>query len=110
MLHHGYAPCYTAISKNGVLTEKGIPAVPKPPYSLDQSPCDFFIFPTHKFHLKGRHFGTVCNFQKVVTDQLRALQRDNFQHCYREWERLQRCVASQGSYFEGDDVDFYSNC
>jgi hypothetical protein len=26
-----------------------------------------------KFHLKGRHFGTVDNIQKVVTDQLKAL-------------------------------------
>ena len=44
--------------------------------------------------------------QKVVTEQLRALPHEDFQDCYREWEqRLRRCVASQGNYFEGDDVD-----
>jgi hypothetical protein len=102
-------PVTKAISMSGVLTLEGIPVVPKPPYSRDQSPCDFLIFPTHKFHLKG-HFLTLCNIQKVVTDQLRALPREDFQHCYREWERLQRCVASQGNYFEGVDVDFYFNC
>jgi hypothetical protein len=49
----------------------------------------------------------VDNVQKVVTDQLRALPQEFFQHCYREWEqRLRRCVASEGNYFEGDDVDF----
>ena len=31
---------------------------------------------------------------------------EDFQHCYREWEqRLRRCVASQGNYFEGNNVD-----
>ena len=80
--------------------------VPQPPYSPDLSPCDFFLFPKLKFDLKGRHFGTVDNTQTVVTDKLRALLHEDFHHCYREWEqRLRRCVASQGNYFEGDNVD-----
>ena len=53
------------------------------PYSPELSPCDFFLFPQLKFHLKGR---TVDSVQKVVTDQLRALQHEDFQHCYRKWE------------------------
>ena len=51
-----------------------------------KSSCDFFLFPKLKFHLKVRHFGTVDDIQKVVTDQLRALLHEDFQHCYREWE------------------------
>jgi hypothetical protein len=71
------------------------------------SPCDFFLFPKLTFHLKGRHFGSVDNIQKVVTDQLRAHPHEDFQPCYRKWEqRLRRCVVSQGNYSEGDDVDF----
>jgi hypothetical protein len=58
---------------NEILTKKDIPVVPKPPYSPDLSPCDFFLFPKLKFHLKGGHFGTVENIQKVMTDQMRAL-------------------------------------
>ena len=43
---------------------------------------------------------------KVVTDQLRALPHEDFQHSYREWQqRLRRCVASQRNCFEGDNVD-----
>jgi hypothetical protein len=95
MLHHDCAPCHTAISVNDVLTKKGIPVVPKPPYSPDLSPCDFFLFPKIIFHLKGRHFGTVDNIQKDVTDQLRALPHENLQRCYREWEeRLRQCVLT----------------
>ena len=105
MLHHN-TPCHTAISVNEFLTKKGIPVFPHSPYSLDLSPCDFFLFPKFKFHLRGCHFGTVDNIQKVVTDQLRALPHEDFQHCYRQWEqRLRRCVASEGNYFEGDRVD-----
>jgi len=59
-----------------------------------------------KFHLKGRHLGTVDNIQKVMTDQLRAHPHEDFQHCYREWkQRLRWCVASEGNYFEGDKID-----
>jgi len=98
MLLHGNAPCLTAISVNEVLAKKGISVVPQPPYSPALSPCDFFLFPKLKFHLKGRHFGTVDNIQKVVTDQLRALLHEDFQHCYQEWkQRLRWCVASQGN-------------
>ena len=84
---------------NFFFAKKGISVVPQLPYSPDLSPCEFFLFPKLKFHLKGRHFGTVDNIQNVVKDQLRALPHEDFQHCYREWEqRLGRCVASQGNY------------
>jgi hypothetical protein len=52
------------------------------------------------------HLGTVDNIQKVMTDQLRALPHEDFQHCYREWEQsLRRCVASEVNYFKGDKID-----
>jgi hypothetical protein len=76
------------------------------PYLPDLSPCDLFLLPKLKFYLKVRHFGTVDDLQNVVTDQLRALQHEYFQHCYWEWEQpLRRCVASQGNNIEGDNVD-----
>jgi hypothetical protein len=89
------------------MTKKGIPVVPKPQYLPDLSPSSFLHFPKLKFHLKGCHFGTVDNIQKVVTDQPRALPHEDFQHCYREWELLLRlCVPSQGNYFKENNVDF----
>jgi hypothetical protein len=106
MLQHDNAPCHTALSVTQFLTQKGISVVPQPPYSPDLSPCDFFLFPKLKSHLKGHHFGTVDVIQKAVTDQLKAIPLNDFQHCYEQWEqRLRRCVASQGNYFEGDKVE-----
>ena len=106
MLHHDNAPCHTAISVIEFLAKKGIRVVPQPPYSPDLSPCDFFLFPKLKFHLKGRHFGTVESIEKAVTDQLKAIPISDYQRCYEDWEqRLRRCVASQGNYFEGHKLD-----
>ncbi|GFY34949.1 putative transposase [Trichonephila clavipes] len=105
VLHHDNAPCLTAISVNRFVASKNIPVAPQPPYLLDLSPCDFFLFPRLKNHLKGHHFGTVENIQTAITDQLKAIPISEFHQYYEEWKkRLQRCVASEGSYFEGDNV------
>ncbi|GFX41053.1 putative transposase [Trichonephila clavipes] len=57
-------------------------------------------------HLKGHHFGTLENIQTAVTDQLKAIPISEFHQCYEEWKkRLQRCLVSEGSYFEGDNVE-----
>ena len=48
----------------------------------------------------------VENIKRAVTDQLKAIPVSDYQRCYEEWEqRLRRCVASQGNYFEGDKLD-----
>ena len=85
------------------MASRNIPVAPQPSYSPDLSPCDIFLFLKLKYHLKGTHFGTVKNFQ---TDQLIAIPVSEFEHCYEEWKkRLQRYVASEGSYFEGDNIE-----
>lgn len=43
------------------LTFKGIPVVSQPPYSLDLSPCNFFLF--FEKSPQGRHFKTSENIQ-----------------------------------------------
>ena len=106
MVHHDNVPCHTAVSINEFLAEKRIPVVTQPPYSPDLSPCDFLLFPRLKNHLKGRHFGTLDNIQKSVTDELKGISAEAFQYCYEQWkQRLRRCVAAQGNYFEGDNLD-----
>jgi len=78
MLHHDNAPCHMAISVIEFLAKKDIPVVPQPPYSLDLSPCNFFLFPKLKFYLKGRHFWKVENIEIAVTDQLKAILVSDF--------------------------------
>jgi len=84
MLHHDNAPCHTAVSINEFLAEKSIPVVPQPPYLPNISPCDFFLFPCLKNHLKGRHFGTLDNIQNSVTNELKGIPAEAFQHCHEQ--------------------------
>jgi hypothetical protein len=58
-----------------------------------------------KLKLKGHHFGTIKNIQKTVTDDLNTLTENDFRYCYDQWKkRWNRCVTSEGSYFEGDNL------
>jgi len=88
------------------LAEKSIAVVPQPPYSPDLSSCELFLFFHLKNNLKGRHFGTLDNIQKSVTDELKGIPAEALQNYYEQWkQRLRRCVAAQGNYFEGDNLD-----
>jgi hypothetical protein len=58
-----------------------------------------------KNRLRGHHFETIDNIQTALTDALKDLAEKDFQQCTQGWKgRLQRCVASEGNYFEGDHV------
>ncbi|GFW15959.1 putative transposase [Trichonephila clavipes] len=68
------------------------------------------VLPRDQNHLKRHYFGTQENIKTAVTDQLKAIPISEFHKCYEEWKkRLQRCVASEGSYFEGDNVEFLAS-
>ena len=51
-------------------------------------------------------FCTLDSIQKSVTDELKGSPAEAFQNCYKQWKkRLRRCVAVQGNYFEGNNLD-----
>jgi len=77
---------------------KTFPVLPHPPYSPDLAACDFCLFPKLKSKLKGHHFGTMENIQKIVTNELHTLTENDLRYCYDQWEkRWNHCVTSQGS-------------
>jgi len=78
MLHHDNAPCHTVVSINEFLAEKKHSCGTSAPYSPDLSPCDFLLCPRLKNHLNGRHFGTLDNIQKGVTDELKGIPTEAF--------------------------------
>ncbi|PRD24778.1 UNVERIFIED_CONTAM: hypothetical protein NCL1_42757 [Trichonephila clavipes] len=77
-------------SVNRFLAIKNIPVAPQPPppYYPDLSPCDFFLFPKLKNHLKEYYFGTPENIQTAVSDQLKAIPISEFHQCYEEWKNV----------------------
>ena len=101
-LHHDNAPAHTALSVRELLSKKQVPALDHPPYSPDLAPCDFWLFPKLKSVLKGTHFQSVEEIQAAVTRELRSIDENDFVQCFRGWQtRMQRCIDSEGEYFEG---------
>jgi len=84
-LYHDNAPSHTSFAVRKFLAQNKIKALPHPPYSPDLVPCDFFLFPKLKTHLKGHHFGTVENVQAAATRTLNNISSEDFLHCYEEW-------------------------
>ena len=102
-LHHDNAPAHTALSVRQFLTKNGMTPLTHPPYSPDLAPCDFFLFPRMKKALKGKRFADIEEVQKKTTESLKAITSQEFQNCFQQWKtRLDKCIASNGEYFEGD--------
>jgi len=76
--------------------------VPQPLYSPDLGTVDFFLFPKLKSTLKGGRFDTIDEIQKNLTKELFTISKEAFQSWQKRWER---CVASEGNYFEGDKLE-----
>jgi len=102
-LHHDNAPAHKALSVKQFLTKNSMTQLLHPPYSPDLAPCDFFLFPRMKKVLKGKRFADVEEVKKKTTEALKGITLQEFQDCFEKWKtRLDRCIASNGQYFEGD--------
>jgi len=69
------------------------------PHSPDLAPSDFYMFPRMKRDLKGKRFQNV----EEVREKTKAITWQEFQNCFEKWKkRWDKCIDSQGEYFEGD--------
>jgi len=72
-------------------------------YSPDLAPCDFYVFPKMKFLLKGQRFVSIEEIQAQSQQALNTLTPADYSECFQKWQnRWDRCILSQGHYFEGD--------
>jgi len=54
--------------------------------------------------LKGRRFQTLEEIQAESQTVLNTLGENDFQECFKNWQHhWNRCQASEGDYFEGED-------
>ena len=94
-----------ALSVKQFLTQNSMTELIHSPYSPDLTPCDFFLFPRIKKVLKGKRFADVEEVKKKTTETLKGITLQEFQDCFKKWKtRLDRCIASNGQYFEGDSI------
>jgi hypothetical protein len=102
VLHHDNSPAHSLFFVRKFLAKNETTIVPQPPYSADLATADFFLFHKLKSTLKGRCFDTTDEIQKNSMNELFTIPKEAFQSWQKRWER---CVASEGNYFEGDKLE-----
>jgi hypothetical protein len=66
----------------------------------------FYLFPKLNLSVKVYYLQTFDSVQKAVTDSIKTLTEADSQSCYEAWKICwAKCVASEGYYFEGDNID-----
>ena len=75
-----------------------IKTFPRPPYSPDLVPCDFYLFPK----LRGCHYETIEEMKEAVTKVIDTLIQENFHGAFQKLLQRYKCIAAGGDYFEGD--------
>jgi len=102
MLHHDNTPTHASLLIRSYLAKHQTSVVPRPPYSPDFAPADFFLFPKLKTTLKGRHFQTIEEIQENAIRELRAITESAFQEALQQWKkRWERCMPVEGTALKG---------
>jgi hypothetical protein len=64
---------------------------------------DFWLFSKLKLLLKGRRFQTANEIKYKARRQPMAIPKKELSECFEKWKECwDKCVRSQGEYFEGD--------
>lgn len=100
-LHHDNAPAHTAATTREFLASEGVKLMSHPPYSPDLAPCDFFVFPHVKKQLRGTRYDTPQDAVRAFTGVIEGIDKVTWSEVWRTWfERMNRCIAAGGEYFE----------
>ena len=77
----------------------GIKTVPRPPYSPDLAPRDFWLFPK----LRACRYKTIEEMKDAVTKVIDTLTQEDFHGAFQKLlERYNTYIAAGGDYFERD--------
>ncbi|KAG7170299.1 Mariner Mos1 transposase-like 5 [Homarus americanus] len=96
-------PAHNALSVKQFLANKNITVLEHPPYLLDLTPCDFYLFPKIKSIIKGTNFVSVQEVKANTTELLNSLTEHDLRNYFELWQHcMQLCVNSEGNYFDGD--------
>ena len=75
------------------------PTLPTP----DLTPRDFFFcFPGGKKSSKGNILPMWRRCKQKTAEALKGIKTDEFKNWFEQWKNVNRCITSNGEYFEGD--------
>ena len=73
----------------------------------DLAPCDFWLFSKLKRPLRGHRFDSIEEIKTESLKALKAIPKEDFTKCFDDWKiRWHKCIAVEGDYFEGDEIDW----
>ena len=103
--HDGWfmsAPAHATLSGQQFLTKTGMTPMPRPPYSPSLALSNgFLLFPRWKKSSKGNILLMWKKWYKM-SEALKDI-KIKFKNCFEQWKKhLDRCITSNGEYFEGD--------
>jgi len=106
-----HAPSHRSASVSSFLAKNQVVVLNHPPYSSDMAPCDYFLFPKLKAPMTGCRYDSISSIQTVVTSVLNSITKNDLQKSFYDLdERANRCVASDGMYFELNKKIFNRIC
>ncbi|XP_071649994.1 protein GVQW3-like [Temnothorax longispinosus] len=80
--------------------------IAKPSNSPDLAPCDFFLFNRIKKPLRGTRFSSREEIMEKSKTALMAIPNTEYKKCFEDWiKRWHKCVAVDGKYFEGENIN-----
>jgi histone-lysine N-methyltransferase SETMAR len=101
-LLHDNAPAHKSAVVTEYLNTSDIQTLPHPAYSPDLSPCDFWLNPVIKDHLRGRRFESRSAVGSALYQCMNSIPKSDYKEAFKIWvKRLKKCVEVKGEYFEG---------
>ena len=101
LLLHDNARVHTGHVAEAARKECGFELVPHPAYSPDLAPCDFFLFPDLKKHLRGKRYSSDMEVIRAVNQYFEGHPKEYYKQGLESLEkRLLKCVEVKGSYVE----------
>ena len=84
LFHQDNAPVHISILVTDHLTKMGIKTVPRPPYSPDLAPCNFWLFLKLKEKLRGCRYETIEEMKEAVTKVIDTLIQEDFHGAFQK--------------------------
>lgn len=101
ILLHDNAPSHTMKRVKDTLSALKWDVLSHPPYSPDLAPSDYHLFRSMAHGLANQHFATFEAVEKWVTDFFASKPEQFYRDGIHQLpERWQRCIDSNGTYFE----------
>jgi hypothetical protein len=93
---HYKAPAHCTLNVKHFFASKSICVIQQTPYWPHLAPADFSFFFKMKLALKGMRFSNINDIQHGVTEQLKGVSLQDFQHTLKDLYKQSQCYMKWG--------------